>query len=86
MDKEALTTRLPLLEREQVPEAIRELFDWLERQRGTVPYMFRTLAHAPELALGVAAFLKPLMGDGALAGWYKELIATRVAVLNHCDY
>ncbi|MGA8103622.1 MAG: carboxymuconolactone decarboxylase family protein [Candidatus Acidiferrales bacterium] len=51
--------------------------------------MFKMLAHTPALALGVAGFLKPLMGDGALAAWYKELIAliaTRVALLNKCEY
>jgi AhpD family alkylhydroperoxidase len=48
--------------------------------------MFKALANVPGLAEGVAALLKPLMGDGALAGWYKELIATRVAALNCCDY
>jgi hypothetical protein len=36
--------------------------------------------------MGFAAFLKPLMGDGALPGWYKELVATRVAILHGCDY
>jgi AhpD family alkylhydroperoxidase len=36
--------------------------------------------------MGAAALLKPLMAEGALLGWYKELIATRVASLNQCDY
>jgi AhpD family alkylhydroperoxidase len=48
--------------------------------------MFKALSNVPELALGIAAFLKPLMGEGALIGWYKELIATRVASLNQCEY
>jgi AhpD family alkylhydroperoxidase len=26
------------------------------------------------------------MEEGALPGWYKELIATRIASLNRCDY
>jgi len=51
-----------------------------------VPNMFKALANAPELVLGIAALLKPLMAEGALKGWYKELIATRVALLNQCDY
>ena len=40
----------------------------------------------PDLVLGIAAFLHGLMGDGALRGWYKELISTRVASLNDCEY
>ena len=36
--------------------------------------------------LGIAAFLRGLMCEGALPGWYKELISTRVASLNDCEY
>jgi AhpD family alkylhydroperoxidase len=78
--------RIPMLEREQVPPELQTLFDVLLEQRGVVPYMFKTIANTPALALGIAAFLKPLLSDGALAGWYKELIATRVAILQNCDY
>jgi alkylhydroperoxidase family enzyme len=78
--------RIRMLEREEVSPEVGGIYDQLLAQRGVVPYMFKTLAHTPELALGVAAFLKPLMADGALAGWYKELVATRVALLNDCDY
>ena len=78
--------RIPLLERNQVPEEVGKLYDVLLEQRGVVPNMFKTIAHTPALALGIAAFLKPLLGDGALSGWYKELVATRVAILQGCDY
>lgn len=78
--------RMPMLERSEVGPEIGALYDQLLAQRGVVPYMFKTIARAPGLALGIAGFLKPLMGDGALPGWYKELIATRVAFLQNCDY
>jgi AhpD family alkylhydroperoxidase len=48
--------------------------------------MFKTLAHTPALALGVAGLLKSLLGDSALPGWYKELIATRLSVLHQSQY
>lgn len=75
-----------MLERDQVPPEIAAVYDALLEQRGAVPYMFKTIAHAPALAVGIAGFLKPLLGDGALPGWYKELVATRVALLVDCDY
>jgi alkylhydroperoxidase family enzyme len=83
---ENVRERIPMLEREQVTPEIGAIYDALVAERGVVPYMFKTLAQTPPLALGVAAFLKPLMGDGALSGWYKELVATRVALLNKCHY
>jgi hypothetical protein len=79
-------TRIPMMERDEVADAVKTLYDQLQATRGVVPNMFKTVAHTPELALGIAGFLKPLMGDGALPGWYKELIATRVAILQNCDY
>jgi hypothetical protein len=78
--------RMPMLERIEVAPEIGALYDQLLEQRGVVPYMFKTIARTPELALGIAGFLKPLMADGALPGWYKELMATRVAFLQNCDY
>lgn len=78
--------RVPLLEREEVTAEAGALYDKLLTDRGCVPNMFKALANVPGLALGIAALLKPLMGEGALVGWYKELIATRVATLNQCDY
>jgi len=86
IEPQAKQGRIPMLERHQVTAAIGELYDNLAAQRGIVPYMFRTIAHTPELALGVAGFLKPLLSDGALPGWYKELLAARVAFLVDCDY
>jgi uncharacterized peroxidase-related enzyme len=81
-----LESRVPLLEREEVPSEIVALYDKLFADRGVVPNMFKAFAGTPDLILGIAAFLKPLMGEGALPGWYKELIATRIASLNRCEY
>lgn len=82
-------SRVPLVERDRLAHeavALAELYDKLEAERGRVPNMFKALANLPPLALGIAAFLKPLMGEGALPAWYKELIAARVASLNECAY
>jgi AhpD family alkylhydroperoxidase len=77
----AQSVRIPLLGRDQVPPELAALYDALLKQRGVVPNMFKTVANTPVLALGFAAFLKPLLSDGALPGWYKELIAMRMSVL-----
>lgn len=75
-----------MLERDQVAPEVGSIYDALLEQRGVVPYMFKTVAHTPELAVGIAGFLKPLMADGHLPAWYKELIAARIAILQNCDY
>lgn len=78
--------RVPMLERDQVPPELGLLYDALLQQRGVVPNMFKTVANTPALAFGIASLLKPLLSDGALPGWYKELVATRMSVLQGSLY
>src|SRR5690242_18381227 len=78
--------RIPMLERDQVAPELGVLYDALLEHRGVVPNMFKTVANTPGLALGFAGFLKALLSDGALRGWYKELIATRMSVLLGSSY
>ncbi len=86
MEENETKGRIPLLERDEVPPELVVLYDALLQQRGVVPNMFKTVANAPALALGFAALLKPLLSDGALPGWYKELVATRMSVLHGSNY
>lgn len=86
MNSDSQQGRIRMLERDQVTPEIGALYDKLLTDRGVVPNMFKTVANVPALAMGFAAFLKPMMGDGALKAWYKELIATRMAFLNDCEY
>ena len=83
---EALSTRIPLLERDQVTPEVANVYDALLKARGVVPNMFKTLAHTPALALATAGYLKALLSDGALPGYYKELVAMRVSLLLASDY
>jgi len=86
MSEKKVAHPIPLLERDQVSPEIANVYDALLQQRGVVPNMFKTLAHTPGLALGVAGFLKSLLGDSALPGWYKELIAVRLSALLGSEY
>jgi 4-carboxymuconolactone decarboxylase len=78
--------RIKLLERDAVTPDAAALYDALLAQRGVVPNMFKVLAYSPDIAKGVAGFLKPLLSDGALPGWYKELVAVRVSILCESEY
>jgi AhpD family alkylhydroperoxidase len=85
-DKAKAEGRVPMLERDQVSPELGLLYDALLQQRGVVPNMFKIVANTPALALGMASLLKPLLSDGALPGWYKELVATRMSVLQGSLY
>jgi AhpD family alkylhydroperoxidase len=79
-------SRIKLLERDAVAPEAAALYDALLAQRGVVPNMFKVLAYSPDVAKGVAGFLKPLLSDGALPGWYKELVAVRISILCESEY
>lgn len=78
--------RIRMLERHEVTPELATLYDALLQQRGVVPNMFKTLANSPALLQGIVAFLKPIVGDGALPGWYKELVAVRICLLHNFEY
>lgn len=78
--------RIRMLERHEVTPELGALYDALLQQRGVVPNMFKTLANTPALLQGVVTFLKPIVGDGAVPGWYKELVAVRVCLLHKFEY
>ncbi len=86
METRPASPRIPLLERDRVSPEVAALYDALLKQRGVVPNMFKALAHAPALATGMAGFLKGLLADSALPGWYKELVAVRVSVQHDSAY
>jgi AhpD family alkylhydroperoxidase len=83
---ETPSTRIPLLGRDQVTPEVANIYDALLKTRGVVPNMFKTLAHTPALALATAGYLKALLSDGALRGFYKELIAMRLSVHLASEY
>jgi hypothetical protein len=78
--------RIPLVKPEQGPAEVQAIFDAFLEKRGVVPNMIRTVAHAPDLVRGLAAFMGSLMGPGAVRQQLKELIALQVSLRNNCEY
>src|SRR5258708_26570159 len=82
------TPRIPLLEREFAAPDAQKIYDALLAARGVVPNMFKILGYRPEIAQGVAGFLKPLLSDGALPGFYKNSLpsASRIFTTAYMPY
>ncbi|MGA7413613.1 MAG: carboxymuconolactone decarboxylase family protein [Bryobacteraceae bacterium] len=78
--------RVRMLAKEEAGPEAAALYDMLLAQRGVVPNMFRVWAHAPTIMAKVAQLAATMLNDGALRGWYKELIATRISILAECEY
>ena len=88
MERKSLSVepRVRLLTKEEAGPEAASTYDMLLAQRGVVPNMFRAWAHAPATLSKIAPLTATLLGDGALKGWYKELVATRVSILAGCEY
>ena len=78
--------RLPRIDPESAPEALRPTFEAFVAERGKVPNLFRVAAHAPRITATLATHMKAVMGPGEVPVLLKELLSTRVSHINLCDY
>ncbi len=80
------TPRISRLERSAVNGQSREIYDWVLRDRGNVPNMFRTFAHRPELLETIIAHMDAVLKTGTLSTALKELVIVRTSQLNRTPY
>lgn len=78
--------RISRLERRQVAPELREVYDRFLRERGNVPYFFRTLAHRPEIFRTATAHMQAVLNTGTLPTKLKELVVVRTSQLNCTAY
>lgn len=79
-------SRITRLTRDQVPPEVAELYDTVGKARGNVPNMFRVYAHRPELLKTMVAHMNAVTNSGTVSVRTKELVATLVSRINHCEY
>ena len=79
-------SRLKRLTKDEVPEDVREIFARVGAPRGNIPNMFRVYAHRPEILKTMTAHLHAITSTGTVPVRTKELVATLVSRLNHCEY
>ena len=78
--------RLPRIDADHPPDEVKPAFDAFIAERGKVPNLFRIAAHVPRISAGLAALQSAVMGPGEVPVLLKELLATRVSHINHCEY
>jgi alkylhydroperoxidase family enzyme len=78
--------RITRLERQQVDETTRQIYDQYYRERGNVPNMFRTVAHRPEILRTMIAHFRAVMETGTVGAKLKELLIVRTSQINRCEY
>jgi uncharacterized peroxidase-related enzyme len=78
--------RLPYLNREQLPELDRDIFDNLLAQRGGIGNIFRVVAHSPLLLRRMLYFSDGLRNRTRLDPRLRELAIMTVGRLTNCEY
>ena len=64
--------RLSRVPRTEAPPAVAEIYDRFMRSRGSVPNMFRTMAHRPEIFATMIAHFEAVLNTGTLPPRLKE--------------
>jgi len=78
--------RLTKLTKDEVGGDVRDLYARVGQHRGNVPNMFRIYAHRPEILQTMVAHLQAVTNTGTVPVKTKELVATLVSRINHCEY
>lgn len=77
---------IELLEKEQVAESIRPIFEGMEKKSGRVINMYKVMAHKPNVLAAFLEFYKQVWAPGALDPKIKELAYLRTSLMNGCTY
>ena len=80
------TPRITRLSRSEVAAELQGVYDQFLRDRGNVPYFFRTLAHRPEIFRTATAHMEAVLKTGTLPTKLKELVVVRTSQLNCTKY
>ena len=78
--------RISRLNRDEVSSLAVSIYDRVLRERGNVPYMFRTMAHRPEIFETIIAHMEAVLNTGTLPKALKELAIVRTSQLNKTPY
>jgi len=78
--------RLPYLDRDQLPEMERDIFDHLLAQRGSIGNIFRLAAHSPLLLRRMLYFSDGLRNRTRLDRRFRELAILTVGRLTNAEY
>lgn len=79
-------SRVKLLDRSDVSDEVRAVYDEIEGAFGMVPNLFKTYAHFPALLRANWEKTRTLMLGGRLPRPLKEMIAIVVSRANACQY
>src|SRR5437763_13634286 len=73
------------VEKDEAAEPLRPIFEGMEKKLGSVPSVFRAMAHSPELLQAFLA-LNGALSKTTLDAKLRELAYMKASQLNGCEY
>lgn len=74
------------IQSDQATEAVRDVYQAIERRTGRVATLYKMLAHKPEVLRTFDAFYQAIWAPGALESKLKVLAYLRTSLLNGCAF
>jgi uncharacterized peroxidase-related enzyme len=74
------------LEKENAAEAIRPIYEGMEKKSGRVINMYKVMAHKPNVLGPFLEFYRQVWASGALDLKIRELAYLRTSLMNGCTY
>ncbi|MBN2892312.1 MAG: carboxymuconolactone decarboxylase family protein [Bacteroidales bacterium] len=74
------------LEKNQIEEMIKEIYETFEKETGRVPEWVKVMAHRPEILKEFTELFKTLMGGGKIESFLKWKIALVVSQTLKCPF
>ena len=84
-----MMARIPVINPEKAPDELQAFYDAVTGLVGRVPNAYRTMAHAPYLAMLFLPFQAANQREWAgarLSGKIKEMVIIKTSHINGCDY
>ncbi|NIP31054.1 MAG: hypothetical protein GTO02_14995 [Candidatus Dadabacteria bacterium] len=78
--------KIAYVEKEQLPENLKPMYDTLQSKFGVVPNVIKAMANSPELLGGFMPLLSAALGETKVSPDIKELAIITTSKLNGCGY
>jgi alkylhydroperoxidase family enzyme len=79
-------TRIPLIEPDQAPADVQDVYARLGGERASVLNVMKVFAHDPPFLDGFANMIQALYGDDVIEPRHRELAWLRTSQVNDCHY
>ncbi|GAG01067.1 unnamed protein product, partial [marine sediment metagenome] len=77
---------IPFLEKDQVEDIAKEVYEKFEKETGKAPEWVRVMAHSPKILKEFTELFKVIMSEGKIKSYLKWKIAYTISEMLKCPF